>query len=34
MTVNCIEIILLVMTILKMVMKGWEKLIVWAILED
>jgi hypothetical protein len=34
MTVNSIEMILLVMTILKMVMKGWEKLIEWVILED
>jgi hypothetical protein len=34
MTVNCIEMILLVMTILKMVTKGREKLIELAILED
>jgi hypothetical protein len=34
MTVYCIEIILLVMTILKLVMKGQEKLIEWAVLEN
>jgi len=34
MSVNCIEMILLVMTILKMVSKGQEKLIEWAVLED
>jgi len=34
MTVYCIEIILLVMTILKLVTKGQENLIEWAVLED
>jgi hypothetical protein len=34
MPVNCIEMVLLVMTILKMVSKGQEKLIEWAVLED
>jgi hypothetical protein len=34
MTVNYIEMIWLVMTILKVVMKGREKLIEWAILGD
>jgi hypothetical protein len=34
MPVNCIEMILLVMTILKMVTKGQEKLTEWAVLED
>jgi hypothetical protein len=34
MTVNSIEMILLLMTILKMVTKGREKLVEWAVLED